>query len=125
MSSLVDWLYTPESDGTQRQGALIIFPRMIDRWNVTSLIVSGWEGYKIVIVTDHPDELMDTVTIESDEDDHRLHENDRLPFSKWTNLELIPFPLIKYSELDKINQAIHNTEIDVVIFDDARMLAII
>jgi len=99
---LIDWLYTDD-----KRGALILFPRMLDRWNVASIIISEWDHYKVIIVTDHPDELMETFNTE------------------WTNLELIPFPLIKYSDLDSINKALKNTDIDIILFDDARMLATI
>lgn len=110
-TSLIDWLYTNDSNGAFKQGALIIFPRMIDRWNVASLLVLKWEGYKVVIVTDHANEFASTMT-------------DTLG-TVWTDLELIPFPLISYSNLDEINRYLHNTEIDVILFDDARMLATI
>ena len=112
---LLDWLYgagsNPLSLTTAPQGALILFPRMLDRWNVASLIVSRWEGYKVVMVTDHPNEFM--------------HGTMDASGARWTDLELIPFPLLKYSDLDEINRALQNTEVDIIIFDDARMLATI
>lgn len=111
-STLIDWLYIDNSGSAKsKQGALLLFPRMIDRWNVTSLIVSQWENYKVVIITDHPTEFANTI-IEA-------------PDTKWTDFELIPFPLIKYSDLIEINEALQNTEIDIIIFDDVRMLATI
>lgn len=96
---------------SSKGGALIVFPRMLDRWNVASLIVSKWEDYKIVIVTDHPNEFMNTTM--------------DISGARWTDLELIPFPLLKYSDLSEINRALQNTEVDIVVFDDARMLATI
>lgn len=113
--SITDWLYTDnppvDSGSTNKQGALILFPRMIDRWNVTALLVSKWIEYKVVIVTDHPNEFMQTV----------FHSE----ATKWTDLELIPFPLVIYSDLDTVNSYMHNSEIDIIIFDDARMFATI
>lgn len=94
-----------------KRGALIVFPRMIDRWNVASLIVAKWEDYKIVIVTDRPNEFMNTTM--------------DISGATWTDLELIPFPLLKYSDLSEINRALQNTEVDIILFDDARMLATI
>jgi hypothetical protein len=126
--TLIDWLYTDDSvitsgqsninmsNNFEKQGALIIFPRMLDRWNVASLIVSKWEDYKVVIVTDYPNEFMETIY------DNDLSGTKQI---QWTDLELIPFPLIKYSDLDSINRALKNTEIDIILFDDARMLATI
>lgn len=110
--TLIDWLYTPDFNGSEKSGALILFPRMVDRWNVSSLIVSKWEDYMVVVVTDHPNEFMSTTL-------------DLSTSTRWTDLELVPFPLIKYSDLAEINRALHNTEIDIVLFDDARMLATI
>ena len=104
--SLIDWLYLNE-----KQDALIIYPRMIDKWNVASLIVSEWEGYNVFIVTDHPTEFMNTFY--------------NIKTTPWTNLELVPFPLIKYSDISHINLLFLNTEIDIILFDDARMLATI
>lgn len=118
--TLIDWLYTDDPIITtpEKQGALIVFPRMLNRWNVASLIVSKWENYKVVIITDYPNEFMETLynTDDSFLNTKRIH---------WTDLELIPFPLIKYSDIDSINRSIKNTEIDIIIFDDARMLATI
>lgn len=94
-----------------KQGALIVYPRMIDRWNVASLIVSKWEDHKVVVVTDHPNEFMNTIINASG--------------TIWTDLELIPFPLLKYSDLAEIRRALQNTEVDIILFDDARMLAMI
>ena len=110
-TTLIDWLYLDNSNNlnNSRKGGIVIIPRMIDRWNVTSVVVSNWEYYKIVIVTDYPDEFMSTIT----------HNVD------WMDLELIPFILLKYSDLLEISRALQNTEVDVIIFDDARMLAII
>ena len=105
MSTLIDWLYAGN------QGALVLFPRMLDRWNVASLIVSQWEGYNVVIVTDNPNEFMNSVTSSRE--------------TKWTDLELIPFPLIEYSNFAEINRALKNTEVDIILFDDLRMLATI
>lgn len=139
---LIDWLYnddniiTPPTQqySTQhnyvsKQGALIMFPRMIDRWNITSLIVSKWEQYKVVIITDHPDEFTDTLI---DLSNNNISCNTRsrcgsntVPLDNWKDLELIMFPLIKYSDIIEINRALYNTEIDIIIFDDARMLATI
>lgn len=110
-TTLIDWLYTDDPNGSSKQGALIMFPRMIDRWNVSSLIVSKWEGYKVVIITDHPNEFMETTT--------------DIAGTKWTDLELIQFPLTSYSDLDVIRRYLKNTEIDIILFDDARMLATI
>jgi hypothetical protein len=110
-TELIDWLYTNDPDGSVKNGALIVFPRMIDRWNIASFIVSRWEEYKIVIVTDHPVEFMETTTNTME--------------SKWTDLELIPFPLLKYSDIDDIKRALQNTEVDIILFDDTRMLATI
>lgn len=108
--TFLDWLYLSDPVTTsEKQGALIIFPRMVDRWNVASLIVSKWEAYKVFIVTDHPNEFM-----------HTISDN-----TSWTDLELIPFPLVKYSDIADINRILRNTEIDIVLFDDARMLATI
>jgi hypothetical protein len=109
--TLIDWLFTDDVSGNFIRGTLILFPRMIDRWNIASLIVSKWEEYKVVIVTDYPNEFTETI-------------NDILD-TKWTDLELISFPLISYNDIDNINRALKNTEIDVIIFDDARMLATI
>lgn len=103
---LIDWLY---NDDSTKQGALIMFSRMINRWNIASLIVTNWEDYKVAIITDFPNEFMNVIN------DH----------SHWTDLELVPFSLISYSDLDEINRYLHNTEIDIVLFDDARMLATI
>lgn len=126
--TLIDWLYLSDFSirdqtqtyspdqvvdvpGNEKQGALIVFPRMVDRWNVASLIVSKWEGYKVFIVTDHPNEFMHTIS-------HSI-------VTEWTDLELVQFPLVKYSDIADINRILHNTEIDIVLFDDARMLATI
>ena len=107
--TLIEWLYHNDSIN-EKQGALIIFPRMIDRWNVASVIASEWQEHKVYIVTDYPNEFMQTINN---------------PNSEWTDLELIPFPLIKYSDIADINKILRNTEIDVILFDDARMLATI
>ncbi|CAH6420131.1 Hypothetical protein HVR_LOCUS1105 [uncultured virus] len=136
---LIDWLYAEETTinykqpgsnskhqsvmvdplgSNSKQGALIVFPRMIDRWNVASSIVTNWEKYNVVIVTDHPNEFMETTRGVSG-------DSNELPFVEWTKLELVPFTLFKYSDISDINQALHNTEIDVILFDDARMLGTI
>lgn len=115
-TTLIDWLYTDDVNGATKQGALILFPRMIDRWNVAALIISKWENYKIVVVTDHGAEFMETIS-------NTPNLNGEI--AKWTDRELIPFPLINYSDLQAINNALHNTEIDVILFDDTRMLATI
>lgn len=107
--TLIDWLYTGDI-GPEKQGALVLFPRMVDRWNVASTIVAGWEKHKVFIITDHPNEFMSTLDV---------------PHKVWTDEELIPFPLIKYSNLSDINAALRNTEIDIILFDDTRMLSII
>ncbi len=106
---LIDWLNNNQS--STNQGSLIVFPYSLNRWNITSFIVSHLDDYKIVIVTDHSDEFM------------KILSHDRS--SHWTDHELIPFPLIKYSDLPQINRCLNNTEIDIIIFDDARMLSII
>jgi len=121
--TLLEWLYlsddTMVSNGNfnqninEKQGTLVVFPRMIDRWNISSLIVSKWEVYKVVIVTDYPNEFMNTL-INSGNNNH-----------DWKDLELIPFELIKYSNISDINRILRNTEIDIILFDDARMLATI
>ena len=182
--TLIDWLYLPDhvttkrspvlgpqrglttsvSIGDEKQGALIVFPRMVDRWNVASLIVSKWEGYKVFIVTDHPNEFMHTIAYPSINTEWSTMRAQANPTGKsnfvqstglhpvssrgnigtlkglsnfdtnhqtgthkrsWTDLELIPFPLVKYSDIADINRILHNTEIDIVLFDDARMLATI
>lgn len=106
-----------------KQGALIVFPLMIDRWNVASLIVSKWEDYKIVIVTDHPNEFMNIIMNISGTNSSECIPS--IKFTTWTDLELIPFPLLRYSDLVEINRALQNTEVDIILFDDARMLAVI
>lgn len=110
----MEWLYIDNTNDADdiKQGALITFPSMINRWNVTSLIVSKWENYKVVIVTDHPNEFVEVTADISEQ-------------SAWTDKELIPFPLLKYSDLDDINTALQNTEVDIIIFDSARMISII
>ena len=114
--TLLDWLYLHDNSNIEPAGALIVYPRMIDRWNVASLILSNWEGYKVFVVTDHPNEFMETIT-----NSHGRSERNR----DWTDLELIPFSLIKYSDIAEINSILRNTEADIVLFDDARMLATI
>ena len=110
-ATLLDWLYLPDPVSLkQSQGALIVFPHMLDRWNVSSLILSKWEGHKVFVVTDHPEEFTHAITD---------------PNTDWTNLELIPFPILKYSDIADINKSLRNTEIDVILFDDARMLSTI
>ena len=106
--TLLDWLYL--RDPVYSQGALIVFPHALDRWNVSSLIVSKWEGHNVFIVTDHPDEFTRAITD---------------PNTEWTDLELIPFPILKYSDIADINKSLRNTEIDIILFDDARMLSTI
>lgn len=110
-TSLIEWLYIDDSADSSKQGALIMFPRMINRWNVAALMVSKWESHKVVIVTNYSNEFMkSSVDISG---------------TKWTDLELIPFPLVSYSDIDGIRKYLNNTEIDIIIFDDARMLATI
>jgi hypothetical protein len=112
-TALIDWLYI---DDETKQGALVLFPRMIDRWNVSAIITSKWENYNVVVVTDHGTEFMETISNTPD-----LNGN----IAKWTDKELIPFMLINYSDFQGINRALHNTEIDIILFDDTRMLATI
>lgn len=112
-TTLIDWLYI---DDKTKQGALVLFPRMIDRWNVSAIITSRWENYNVVVVTDHGTEFMETISNTPD-----LNGN----IAEWTDRELIPFLLINYSDFQGINRALHNTEIDIILFDDTRMLATI
>jgi len=132
--TLIDWLYIDDYNhnlsSVPKQGALILFPSMIDRWNIASLIVHKWEGYNVVIVTDHPDQFINTLMNADDDIQDDIQDNLEHMWSlnkgsnhKWTDLELVQFPLIKYIDIDDINHALHNTEIDIILFDDARMLA--
>lgn len=112
---LIDWLYAEEINNiNSKQGALIIFPRTINRWNISSSIVTNWEKYNVIIVTDYPNEFISTT-----------EDSNLLPFEKWSELELVQFTLLKYSDLLDINRSLHNTEIDIILFDDARMLSMI
>lgn len=111
----LDWLYSD----SEKQGGLILFPRMIDRWNIASIIVSTWDRFRVVVVTDHPDDFMQTIIetpLSSLRGSYQMN---------WKHVDGIPFPLLKYSQLDDINRALHNTEIDIIVFDDARLLAMI
>lgn len=101
--TLIDWLYQEN-----KEGALILFPNTFNRWDIAFMIVSKWEKYKVVIVTDHPDKFLSNIT-----------------YNDWTETELVIFTVIKYSDLEEINTVMSNTEIDIILFDDARMLSII
>jgi hypothetical protein len=115
---LLDWLYTIDNKNQPKQGALIVFPQMIDRWNIASMIVSSWDRYRVVVITDQPDDFMQTI-IDTSSNLNSDYQSD------WKHIDTIPFRLIKYSQLDEINKALHNTEVDIILFDDARMLATI
>lgn len=106
--TLLEWLYV---SNPKSSGSLILYPRMLNRWNVSSLIVTNWECYNVFIVTDYPTEFMQSVT--------------DTPSFHWTDLDLIPYSLVKYSDISHINHLLHNTEVDIILFDDARMLATI
>lgn len=94
---LLDWLYTDI-----KQGALILFPHTIDRWNIAALVALVASNIqKIAVVTDCPNEFMDAV-------DYTVSRT---------------LSVIKYSDIEAINQALNT--VDIVLFDDARMLAII
>jgi len=132
--SVIDWLYidnlTSSKDNISKQHNLIVYPRTFDRWNITSMIVSKWDKYKVVIITDNPDEFMESIiNIPTESRDNKNHDKHIEKYTdiitKWTDLELIPFTLIKYSDIGNINKALSNTEIDIIIFDNARMLSII
>jgi hypothetical protein len=106
--TFIDWIYTDDPTNGTKQGALIMFPRIVDRWNVASLIASDFEGYRLVIITDHANEFTDpTIDISG---------------TKWKDHKLT---LISYSDLDTIRECLKTTEIDIIIFDDAKMLATI
>lgn len=116
--TLLEWLYSTgnyRDDHTNQNissGALIVFPQIIDRWNISALIVQQWEGYNVFIVTDYPNEFTQIISHNS------IDKN-------WSNIEFMPFSLVKYSDISDINDILQNTEIDIVLFDDARMLATI
>lgn len=102
---MIDWLYL--SDDTS--GALIVFPRNINRWNISASLVSTWYQHKVVVVTDHPNEFTSVLDTYGD----------------WRNKDIIPFTLITFSEMDAIDNMLHHPEVDIILFDDARMLATI
>lgn len=105
--SLLDWIYS----SNDINGAFILYPHTLNRWNVSSFIISKWDNYKIVVVTDYPDEFYKIFT--------------ELDNTHWMDLELIRFSLVKYSNIDEINNLLHNSEVDLILFDDARMLSLI
>lgn len=109
---LLDWLFSSDCDDSNyfpKQGALIVYSHLFDKWNISSLLVSQWLTYNVVIFTDFPHEFHSTISSSSN----------------WTELELIPFPLIKYSDLQSVNNTLSNSQVDLVIFDDVRMLSTI
>lgn len=129
VNSLLDWLYTgPET----KSGALILFPRMIDRWNVAATIVSKWDRFRITVVTDYPDDFIHTINSSSSSSlttstpaQSGGSQAGYSPATNWKHLDTSPFQLLKYSQLEEISRALHNSEVDLVLFDDARMLATI
>lgn len=98
--SLLDWLYNEPS-----VGALVLFPQMLNRWNVSALMVAPFQIYQVVIITDSMAEF-EAATLGSSTDQFQ-------------------FKLHTFSELEVINQLLRNPAVDLIVFDDAKMLAIV
>jgi hypothetical protein len=96
--TLIDWIY----DGPGI-GALIVFPPMLNRWNVAAMIVEPWKMYQIVVITDSIAEF-ESATAHVSEHQFILHT---------------------FSDLLAINQLLQNPAVDLILFDDAKMLSII
>lgn len=92
---LIPWLYNDD----YKRGLLVVYPRILQRWNVASLIISECskncdDSCSFVIITDNP-----------------------------YKYDIGDVSILTYSELDEINEVLQSRII--VLFDDARMLSII
>lgn len=100
----INWLYSLEPPS---QSSVIIFPRIFNRWNIITILVSEMDKYNIVIVSNYIEkfkEIQDT---------------------NWKDLELTRFPLISYNNIEQLNQFMNNPDIDFIIIDDVNEFSLI
>lgn len=122
--TFLDWLYIDDPKEIPKQGSIILFPRMLDRCKVASLIIYNWKHpschkhleystselskyFNIHVITDNPQDYINSFSLTN------------------SNSESCHFSLSKYSNLLDINEFIKSKEINIIIFDDLRMLATI
>lgn len=99
-TDLIDWLYNNTKDGV-----IILHQNSIDKWEILVMIIKAWEKYNIVVVTKNSPQLIKAL--------------DTSKSRHWTEAGFISFPILDYTDIESINYYVDNSEIDIILFDDA------
>lgn len=94
--TLFDWLQNRKSD------ALIVYPRMMDRWNVVTHLLADLRIYSIAVVSENPSLLRETAGRSASD-----------------------VSIVSYMDIRGINRIINGSGADIVIFDSAPQLSMI